>query len=150
MEINLSYTFAISVVMCIIAFNLCRKVIMPAFIRKTRVEIERNPKWLTPKLRNQYYGFGDIDIILADSPYGDVTDFQFKKDHFELVISNDVTLRDVESIARFALLYKLSIKYNLRISSYIDKPAYWLSILCYLLDGRDVNPEGIRWETPSK
>ena len=42
-------------------------LIFPMLVDVTTKEIEKNPKWITPKLRQTYYGFSNIDIITAKS-----------------------------------------------------------------------------------
>ena len=34
-------------------------IALPILIKRTTKEIEKNPNWITPKLREKYYGFSD-------------------------------------------------------------------------------------------
>ena len=115
---------------------LFMQLIFPKIAEKRVKEIEKNPKWLTPKLKKEYYGFDDIDIILAESSYPILPFFRVSKENrFELLIPNDTTTREIDTVAKFALAGKIKVKYNLL---YLDKSVYWLSILCYMLDGGDI------------
>lgn len=126
-------TFLISYVTVII-FN---KVVLPFIIKKRTKEIEKNPKWITSRITDLYYGFSDIDFILAECPFGGLPKFRLGKDHkrLELLIPNDTQIRELDDIAKVALIGKIKIKYGLYFP---DKPLHWLSILCYLLDGGDI------------
>lgn len=112
--------------------------------RKTTV-IEKNPKWITSRIQEKYYGFNDIDFILAECPLGGLPKFNMSKDkeHIELWIPNDIPIRDLESLAKIALLGKIKIRYGIYFP---EKPIYWLSILCYMLDGGDIKQESVTWE----
>ena len=50
---------------------------------------------------------------------------------------------DIDKIAALALRGKINIFYGLMTP---DKPAYWLAILLYMLDGGDIKQEAISWE----
>ena len=112
--------------------------------RKTTV-IEKNPKWITSRIQEKYYGFNDIDFILAECPLGGLPKFNMSKDkeRIELWIPNDILIRDLESLAKIALLGKIKIRYGVYFP---EKPIYWLSILCYMLDGGDIKQESVTWE----
>lgn len=117
-------------------------IALPILIQKTTKEIEKNPKWITPKLKEKYYGFSDIDIITAESSMGALPRFRLKEkknkddeERLELLIPEDTSVNDIDEVAKLALQGKLYIYYNI---SAPDKPAYWLSILCYMLDGGDI------------
>ena len=112
--------------------------------RKTTV-IEKNPKWITSRIQEKYYGFNDIDFILAECPLGGLPKFNISKDkeRIELWIPNDIPIRDLESLAKIALLGKIKIRYGIYFP---EKPIYWLSILCYMLDGGDIKQESVTWE----
>lgn len=112
--------------------------------RKTTV-IEKNPKWITSRIQEKYYGFNDIDFILAECPLGGLPKFNMSKDkeRIELWIPNDIPIRDLESLAKIALLGKIKIRYGIYFP---EKPIYWLSILCYMLDGGDIKQESVTWE----
>lgn len=112
--------------------------------RKTTV-IEKNPKWITSRIQEKYYGFNDIDFILAECPLGGLPKFNMSKDkeRIELWIPNDILIRDLESLAKIALLGKIKIRYGIYFP---EKPIYWLSILCYMLDGGDIKQESVTWE----
>ena len=42
-------------------------ILFPKIVEKTTKELEKNPKWITKELHSKYYGFSDVDIILAES-----------------------------------------------------------------------------------
>lgn len=112
----------------------------------------KNPKWITPKLRQNYYGFSNIDIITARSTIGALPRFRLNskekdKERLELLISEDTPVNDIDKVATLALQGKLHVYYNLYFP---DKPAYWLSILLYMLDGGDIKSESIVWESKNK
>ena len=130
--------------------KLWKLIIFPKMIEKTTKEVEKNPKWITPKLRTTYYGFSNIDIITANSSIGALPRFRFapkknKKEEtrLELLIPEDTSVNDIDKIAALALRGKINIFYGLMTP---DKPAYWLAILLYMLDGGDIKQEAISWE----
>ena len=125
--------------------NIFNTFILPFITRKTMKEIERNPKWIMSKVQGKYYGFSDIDIILAESPLGRLPYFRLSKDkkRLELLISDNISTKDAEEVARIALVGKIKVKYGL---FYPDKSIHWLSILCYMLDGGDIKSEDTKWE----
>lgn len=113
-------------------------VVLPFLIRKTTKEIDKNPKWITSALHSKYYGFSDIDFITAESTIGALPRFRVAKGdntRLELLIPNDTLTKDVEKIGQIALVGKIKVKYGL---FFPDKPLYWLSILCFMLDGGEV------------
>lgn len=124
--------------------KLWEYIIFPFIVEKTTYEIEKNPNWITPKLKQKYYGFTDIDIITARSSIGAIPRFrlQFDKkeknkvDRIELLIPEDTSVNDIDRIAAIALAAKIRIFYGL---TFTDKPASWLSILLYMLDGGKIN-----------
>lgn len=135
-----------------ILIKIWKYVIFPFVVKKTTHEIEKNPKWITPKLRQNYYGFSNIDIITARSTIGALPRFRLNskekdKERLELLISEDTPVNDIDKVATLALQGKLHVYYNLYFP---DKPAYWLSILLYMLDGGDIKPESIAWESKNK
>lgn len=127
--------------------------ILPFIIEKNTQEVERNPNWITPKLRQKYYGFSNIDIITVRSSIGNIPRFRLKYDknnknnRLELLISEDTSVNDIDKVATLALSAKLHIFYGL---SFTDKPAHWLSILLYMLDGGDIKEEATSWESKNK
>ena len=136
----------LAIIICIIIGFLLGKVwkyfLAPLVITKSTQDIEENPKWITPKLREKYYGFSDVDIITARSSIGTALPrFRLKaskeknKDRLQLLIPEDVSVNEIDDIAKIVLRGKLKIYYDL---DYPDKSAHWLSILLYLLDGNDV------------
>lgn len=137
---------------CLIAYILIRifNDFVVSFVvkRKTKV-LEKNPKWITSRIQEKYYGFNDIDFILAECPLGGLPKFNISKDkeRIELWISNDTPIRDLESLAKIALLGKIKIRYGVYFP---EKPIYWLSILCYMLDGGDIRQESVTWEEANK
>lgn len=130
-----------------ILWDIFRKIILPKIINHGMKELDRNPKWVTSQL--QYYGFNDIDIVLCESKYGMLPRFRYnaKKQKIELWVPNDISTRDVENIGQVALVGKIKVKYGL---FFPDKPLYWLSILCYMLDGGDVKQAAVKWEENKK
>ena len=118
--------------------RLYKLVIFPKIINKTTKEFDKNPKWITDELKSKYYGFHDIDFITAENTIGALPRFRVAKDddtRLEMLISVDTTTREVEQIGQVALVGKIKIKYGL---FFPDKPIYWLSILCFMLDGGEV------------
>ena len=135
-----------------ILIKIWKYIIFPFVVKKTTHEIEKNPKWITPKLRQNYYGFSNIDIITARSTIGALPRFRLNskerdKERLELLISEDTPVNDIDKVATLALQGKLHVYYNLYFP---DKPAYWLSILLYMLDGGDIKPESIVMENKNK
>ena len=118
-------------------------------MKKGMKELEKNPKWITSNIHEQYYGFYDIDIILVDSKYGGLPYVRMVKStqHMEFLIPNDTSIKDVDDIAKQALNAKLKLKYGFYFP---DKPAYWLAILCYMLDGGDIKQSATKWEKVEK
>ena len=142
----------IVIVIGYILIKIWKYIIFPFVVKKTTHEIEKNPKWITPKLRQNYYGFSNIDIITARSTIGALPRFRLNskekdKERLELLISEDTPVNDIDKVATLALQGKLHVYYNLYFP---DKPAYWLSILLYMLDGGDIKPESIVWESKNK
>lgn len=130
-----------------ILFKLFDKIIFPWIIDKKTKDIEKNPKWITSGLREKYYGFNDIDIITVNSPFGMIPRFRLdknRKDRLQLLISEETSTQEVDTVAQLALAGKIKVKYGLWFP---DKPVYWLSILLYMLDGGDVRQEATRWES---
>ena len=135
-----------------ILMKIWKYIIFPFIVKKTTHEVEKNPKWITPKLRQNYYGFSNIDIITARSTIGTLPRFRLNskekdKERLELLISEDTPVNDIDKVATLALQGKLHVYYNLYFP---DKPAYWLSVLLYMLDGGNINPESIVWENKNK
>ena len=145
----------VTIIVIIIGYVLMKiwkYIIFPFIVKKTTHEVEKNPKWITPKLRQNYYGFSNIDIITARSTIGALPRFRLNskekdKERLELLISEDTPVNDIDKVATLALQGKLHVYYNLYFP---DKPAYWLSVLLYMLDGGDINPESIVWESKNK
>lgn len=142
----------IVIVIGYILIKIWKYIIFPFVVKRTTHEIEKNPKWITPKLRQNYYGFSNIDIITARSTIGALPRFRLNskerdEERLELLISEDTPVNDIDKVATLALQGKLHVYYNLYFP---DKPAYWLSILLYMLDGGDIKPESIVWESKNK
>lgn len=126
--------------------QLFKFLLLPKLIEKTTKEIEKNPKWIASKIN--YYGFHDIDIILATGPDFALPRLRISKENrYELLVSNDISTKEVDDIIRLALLGKIQVKYGL---FFPDKPLHWLSILCYMLDGGDIKEEATSWEAKNK
>ena len=128
----------LAILILIVFYHIFNRYIFPKIIEKTTKETEVNPKWITTELRQKYYGFDDIDFILAENPLGALPRFRASKDktRLEVLIPNDILTKDIEDFGRVALIGKIQAKYGL---FFPDKPIHWLSILCYMLDGGDVN-----------
>ena len=146
MLISEVFELLVIIIFGLIGFVLGRYIFnyiaLPILIKRTTKEIEKNPNWITPKLREKYYGFSDIDIITAESSVGALPRFRLKekknkddKERLELLIPEDTSVNDIDEVAKLALQGKLYIYHNISMP---DKPAYWLSILCYMLDGGDI------------
>ena len=132
-EIEMMYAIALFFIICLI-YDIISKKIYPKLIEYFTKEIERNPKWVTSQL--QYYGFEDIDIVLCESKLGRLPRFRTGENkRLELLIDNDTPTYEVETIGRIALAAKIKTEYGLWFP---DKPLYWLSVLCYMLDGGDI------------
>ena len=149
MSISISTNVAIIILSFIIScvgWWLFSNIIIPKIIKYGMKEKDRNPKWITSQL--QYYGFNNVDIVLCESKWGNLPYFRFGKNKkLELWVDYDTSVRDIEEIGRLALASKIKAKYNL---SFFNKPIYWLSILCYLLDGGDIQMSNISWEESHK
>ena len=113
-------------------------VIFPKIIEKTTKEFDKNPKWITNELHSKYYGFSDIDFITAENSIGHLPRVRVAKHdntRLEMLVPNDLSIRDVEHIGHMALVSKLKLKYGL---FFPDKPIHWLSILLFMLEGGEV------------
>ena len=122
----------------ILLWEIFNRVIFPKLVYAGMKEIERNPKWIMSKL--QYYGFEDIDIILCTSVFGMLPQFRTNKKtaRLELWIDYDTSTSDTEKIGQLALAGKIKVLYGLWFP---EKPVYWLSILCFMLDGGEIRLE---------
>ena len=133
----------LALLVTLILIKMWKSWIYPSIIEHTTKEIEKNPKWIIPKLRETYYGFSNVDIIVAESSLGmlprfrirRITDEEKTEERFEVLIPSNVSVNDVDNLATLILQAKLHIYYKL---DYFDKSADWLSILLYLLDGGDI------------
>lgn len=131
-----------------IGYKVFDKILFPIIVNKRTKKVEVNPKWLTPKFQKEYYGFQDIDIILVEDPFNCVPRFRkTKENRYELLISNDTSIKDADDVAAMALLGKIKLKYGL---FFPEKPLYWQSILCYMLDGGEIKQEDTKWENKEK
>lgn len=144
--VTISTDLAYILLFLIVGFALSRLykfVIFPKIIEKTTKEFDKNPKWIINELHSKYYGFHDIDIITAENSIGALPRFRVaKKDktRLEVLIPNDISTRDIEQMGQIALVGKIKIKYGL---FFPDKPIHWLSILCFMLDGGEINVKEI-------
>lgn len=126
-------------------YTIVKTFVYPRVLDLFTKEIERNPSWLTDKLRSEYYGFNDIDIIISHCPICNVPRFRVgKNDNLELFVPEDYSVWTRDRIAQIALMGKIHIRYGISVGA--SKPVYWLAILCYMLDGGDINVSGISWE----
>lgn len=131
-------------------YEIFNKIIFPWIVNTRTKDIEKNPKWIIPKLKETYYGFKDIDIIIVNSPLGMLPRFRFDKkqtDRLQLLIPEDISVKDIDDIAQLALVGKIKIKYGLWFP---NKSAHWLAILNFMLDGGDIRIEATKWEEVNK
>lgn len=135
-------TTMLVIIMVYVAWRIFDRVIFPKMVIHGMKETDRNPKWVTSQL--QYYGFNDIDIILCESKWGMLPRFRAgKNNRLELWIDKDTLTQDIKELGRLALVAKIKAKYGIWFP---EKPIYWLSILCYMLDGGDINVSSVSWE----
>ena len=129
-------------------WNMFDKIIFPWIINIRTSDIDLNPKWIISEAKH-YYGFSDIDFVIVESPLGMTPRFRISKNkkRLQLLIDNDTTTNDINDILHVALVGKLKLNYGLWFP---DKPLYWLSILCYMLDGGDIKEESTSWENVDK
>lgn len=136
----------LGLIFVIIIIKLFKNIILPIIIKKKTIETEINPKWIKSKLENKY-GFQDIDFILAKSPFNNLPYMRViqkdKKLRFQIILSEDTSVDDVDIIARIAISGKMYVKYNVL---YPDKPLFWLSMLCYMLDGGNIMETNTSWK----
>lgn len=128
-----------------IGYRVFKSVAIPFTINFIADEIEMNPKWFIGKLREDYYGFHDVDIILVDHAVGRLPCFRKVKatKRIEVLLSEEVKTSEVNSLAQLILATKIKMKYGVY---YPNKPIAWLSILCYMLDGGEINQIDAKWE----
>lgn len=145
--LNYLLSWVLSFLFVVATSKLFKDVILPRIEEKKTIEIETNPKWIKSKVENKY-GFQDIDFVLARSPFNNLPYMKIvekdKKIRFRFVLSEDTSVNDVDEIARLAIAGKIYAKYNL---TYMDKPLFWLSILCYMLDGGDIKENKTAWSS---
>lgn len=136
---------AFAVIVLMILHALFKYIISPKVIDSGIKYIERNPKWITSKLHSEYYGFDDIDFVIVESKFGHLPRFRAGKEgkSLELLIPEDTSTKDVEAIGSLALAGKMKIKYGIFLPG---RPIYWLSVLCYMLDGGDINENAVSWK----
>lgn len=128
----------ITIALLIILFEIFNKTIFPWIVSIRTKDIEKNPKWIISELQEKYYGFKDMDIIIVNSPLGMIPRFRVDKDdknRLQMLLPENISLRDIDNIAQIALAGKIKIKYGLWFP---DKPANWLAILNYMLDGGNI------------
>lgn len=128
-----------------IATRVFKWFVLPVILDMDTKEIERNPKWIVDKVKGIYYGFHDIDFILAENNmFSSLPRFKITKaNRYELWLPSDISIRDVDEIVRLALVGKIKIKYGL---DFDNKSLHWLSILCYMLDGGDIREDKVAFE----
>ena len=127
------------------ATRVFKLFVRPVILDMDTKEIERNPKWIVDKVKGIYYGFHDIDFILAESNiFSSLPRFKISKtDRYEFWLPSDISIKDVDEIVRLALVGKIQVKYGL---IFRDKSLNWLSILCYMLDGGDIREDKVAFE----
>lgn len=136
------YVIIIVAVICIL-HKIYRFVLFPKMVDKLTKEIDKNPKWITRELHSKYYGFADMDFITAENDLDMLPRFRICKEdntRLEFLIPSDTLTRDIEEMGRKALVGKIKLKYGL---FFPDKPIQWLSILCFMLEGGEVNIKDI-------
>ena len=129
---------------------LFKQFVFPKLVEKWTVVTEKNPKWITSKIMNTYYGFSDVDFLLVSkNPFGSLPSFRISKDksRLEFLIPEDTPIDAVEELAHTVLVSKLKVKYNIWLP---EKPTFQLSIILYLLDGGDIKVENVGWEDKNK
>ena len=121
---------------CSVSYHLFASIILPILVKKGTKLIEKNPKWIMSET-SAYYGFQDIDFMMVESRFEITPRFRIndKTNRFELLLPNDIPANYSDDIVRLALAAKLKLKYNL---FFPEKSTYWLSVLCYLLDGGNI------------
>lgn len=131
-----------------ILWNLFNRIIFPWLIEIRTKDIEVNPNWITSKTK-EFYGFSDMDFVIVDSPLGITPRFRMskKEKRLQLLIDNETKTSDLEKLMFIALVGKLKIIHGVWFP---NKPLYWLSILCYMLDGNNINLEATSWEEVDK
>lgn len=142
--------FASVIILLYVMYEFFNKIIFPWIVNTRTKDLEKNPKWIMPKLKETYYGFKDMDIITVNSPLGMLPRFRLdkkEKDRLQLLIPEDISTHDIDGIAQLALAGKIRIKYGLW---YPDKSAHWLAILNFMLDGGDIRIEATKWEENNK
>ena len=144
-ELKFLLSWVASLLFVVAMWRLFSNVILPWVVKRKTVETEVNPKWIKSKVEGKY-GFQDIDFILARSPFNNLPYMKVtNKDEttrFQFILSEDTSINDVNEMARLALAGKIYVKYHVL---YMDKPLFWLSILCYMLDGGDINESKTAW-----
>lgn len=128
-----------------VATRVFKWCMLPVILDMDTKEIERNPKWIVDKVKGVYYGFHDIDFIIAESKiFSSLPRFRISKNNrYELLLSSDISTRDVDEVVRLALVGKIQARYGL---IFRDKSLHWLSILCYMLDGGDIREDKVVFE----
>lgn len=131
---------------------LWEKVAQPFLENKGTKVLETNPKWVTSELTDKYYGFYDVDFVLveATNSFSHTPRFTVNKktNRYQLLFTDDITTHEVAELGRFTMICKLVAKYGIVAAK--DKPLYWLSILCYMLDGGDIHQEAVSWRDTEK
>ena len=124
------------------------RLIFPWLVDVHTKDIEINPNWITSKTK-EFYGFSDIDFVVVDSPLGMTPRFRLSKNkkRLQMLIDDDIKTDDIGKVMLMALAGKLKITYGLWFP---DKPLYWLSILCYMLEGGNINVGDMSWEEVDK
>lgn len=140
------YAILIIIVMFYISSRIFKYFIFPKLLEMDTKELEKNPKWIMGDVRSKYYGFQDIDIIVAETNlFSALPRFRVaKNDRFELLVPSDVSTKDVNEVLKLAMIGKINVKYGLMFT---DKPLHWLCILCYMLDGGDIKEAATSWES---
>lgn len=122
-----------------ITIRFIHRTAIPGLAAILTKELDKNPKWITSRLKDRYYGFDDIDFITAECYIGALPRFRVSKSdpcRLEFLVPNDASVEDVELLGKIALAGKLKIKYGMQ--PLLDKPLGYLSLVCFVLDNDDV------------
>ena len=133
--------FLIASFLIYITIRFIHRTAIPGLAAILTKELDKNPKWITSRLKDRYYGFDDIDFITAECSIGALPRFRVSKSdshRLEFLVPNDASVDDIELLGKIALAGKLKLKYGMSI---LDEPLDWLSKVCFILDNKNVIEE---------
>ena len=131
--------FLIASFLIYITMRFIHRTAIPGLAAILTKELDKNPKWITSRLKDRYYGFDDIDFITAECSMGALPRFRVSKSdscRLEFLVPNDASVDDVELLGKIALAGKLQLKYGMK--PLLNKPLGYLSLVCFVLDNDDV------------